>query len=109
MSLPHQMTKAILRKMAQDGDYKISSHAFKRMGEREIVDDDLIKCFAQADLSDILETQYHGPDPKVLGQSEDANGEEFFAVVAVAVIPVVVTVFRSLENAQDYVRTARKG
>lgn len=98
MSFTHQMAKVLLHLLAHKRCYTISTHAFQRMGERAITEEDIVQCAAQADITRILETQYHGRDPKIVVQGVDSEGKEFYMVVASADPPVVITVCRFIDE-----------
>ena len=61
----------LLKKAGNARDYIISKHAFVRMGEREISDDDVQRCSLEGQY---IEYQGHGQDLKVLLQSECDDG-----------------------------------
>lgn len=82
----------LLKKNGRTRNYIISKHAFLRMGERDISDDDLQRCSLEGQF---LEHQGHGQNVKVLLQGECNDGSTFFMVVALAYPrPVIVTVGR---------------
>ncbi len=70
---------SLVRKAARQRAYKISKHAFQRMGERDVSEECLEKCLLEGEP---LEEQDHGRDIKVLLKGEDENHQEFYAVVA---------------------------
>ncbi|NQS74831.1 MAG: DUF4258 domain-containing protein [Peptococcaceae bacterium] len=82
----------LLRKAGKTRSYIISKHAFNRMGERTISDDDVHRCSLEGHY---IECQGHGQDLKVVLQGECEDGSVFYMVVALAFPrPVIVTVCR---------------
>lgn len=90
------LQEAYLRSAASQRSYVISRHAFQRMGERGITEEDIERC---GRAGQVLERQGHGGDVKLLVQGTDGEGEVFFMVVALAYPrPVIVTVCRFRED-----------
>lgn len=89
----------LLRKAAKERTYIISKHALQRMGERNIAEEDVNKCAAEGE---VMEVQKHERDVKVLLSGVDADGKEFYLVVALRYPrPVIVTVCRFREEAWE--------
>jgi hypothetical protein len=103
----------ILRKAARerrDGQaargYIISKHAFEMMGLRGIAEEDIMHCALEGE---VLETQEHGRDFKVLVQGIDSEGQAFYMVVALSFPrPVIVTVCRFREDAWEDLGSFKK-
>ena len=90
------LQEAYLRSAASQHSYLISRHAFQRMGERGITEEDIERCVREGQ---ILEKQDHGGDVKLLVQGTDGESEVFYVVVALAYPrPVIVTVCRFRED-----------
>lgn len=97
---------AYLRSAAKRRIYTISSHAFQRMGERAITEEDIEKCGLEGQ---VLEEQDHEGDVKLLVQGIDSEGEFFYMVVALAYPrPVIVTVCRFREEAWEDLGSTKK-
>ncbi|KKM11090.1 hypothetical protein SY88_10165 [Clostridiales bacterium PH28_bin88] len=104
---------ALLRKAARERragnkerGYIISQHAFRRMGERGVAEEDITRCGLEGE---VLENQDHGRDLKVLVQGVDAEGLDFYMVVALSFPrPVIVTVCRFQEEAWEDLGTFKK-
>ncbi|MGE5586717.1 MAG: DUF4258 domain-containing protein [Clostridia bacterium] len=93
------LQEAYLRSAARQRSYVISRHAFQRMGERGITEEDIEKCVLKGQ---ILEKQDHGGDVKLLVHGIDGEGEVFYVVVALACpCPVIVTVCRFRQDAWE--------
>ncbi len=89
----------LLKKTGRTRNYIISKHAFKRMGERDISDDDVQRCSLEGQY---IEHQGHGRDLKILLQSECDDGSTFYMVVALSFPrPVIVTVCRFIDGIWD--------
>lgn len=83
----------------EEQGYIISQHAFRRMGERGIAEEDILRFALEGE---VLETQDHGRDLKVLVQGVDGEGQGFYMVVALSFPrPVIVTVCRFREDAWE--------
>jgi len=90
------LQEAYLRSAASQHSYLISQHAFQRMGERGITEEDVKRCALGGR---IVGKQDHGGDVKLIVQGTDHDGEVFYMVVALAYPrPVVVTVCRSRQD-----------
>lgn len=87
----------LLRSTAQERRFLISKHAFQRMGERGIDEEDVEKC---ALLGKVIESQDHGDDIKLLLQSMDFEGQDFYMIVALRhpEPSIIVTVCRFLKD-----------
>lgn len=88
-----------IRKQGSIVGLDYSSHAVERMAERCITDREVEDCVM---LGEVIKEQYFGIDVKVLFQ-ESANGKpNLYVIVADCNPPVVITVFRSKDEAWDY-------
>ena len=96
----------LLRKAGRSRNYIYSNHAFKRMGERTISDDDVQRCSMEGQY---IEHQEHGQDLKVLLQGECDDGSTFYMVVALVYPrPVIVTVCRFRDEIWDDLGAMKK-
>jgi hypothetical protein len=94
-----QQWLVILRKAVENRSYIISSHATRRMGEREITVADLEACLT---VGEFIEDQDHGENVKALLRGTDCKSQEFYTVVALAFPrPVIVTVCRFQKDAWE--------
>ena len=95
----HEAWLELLKKTGRTRSYIISNHAFIRMGERDISDDDVQRCPLEGQY---IEHQEHGQDLKVLLRGECDDGSTFYMVVALAFQrPVIVTVCRFKDEVWD--------
>lgn len=90
-----------IRKAAQEGRLSFSRHALERMTEREIEIWQVKECAIKGN---IIETQDHDKDIKVLFQEAKKNCPEFYSVIS-ATFPevLVVSVCRFKEEAWEYI------
>jgi hypothetical protein len=96
----------LLREIGRTRNYIISRHAFDRMGERDISEDDVHRCSLTGQY---IEFQGHGRDLKILLQSECDDGSPFYMVIALAFPrPVIVTVCRFADGIWDDLGAMKK-
>ena len=101
-----QQWLTILRKAVENRSYIISSHAMRRMGEREITISDLESCLM---VGEFLEDQDHGENVKALFRGIDCKSQEVYTIVALAFPrPVIVTICRFRKDAWEDIGSFKK-